>query len=183
MAGDGAAGRRRTAAPGAPGQPGNHGAAPASRRLVRHPPPANKDSRGMHPAAAQPGCLSRRHCSHGAEEAAWSHPSPFPGQQPAATPCHKSQRREGTSAQISCHSATAAPLLHQLQRKRLWPHPPALGEPPAHPSTPGTAGASRGCVSSERGAGGGTGQTWHCPSCATKGHSPCSRHHTEQTEQ
>lgn len=63
---------------------------------------------------------------------------------PVAALPHKSLRRESTSAQISCHPATSAPWLHQLQRRHLWtsshcsrdPQEAAGGSPAPHPHIP-----------------------------------------------
>lgn len=104
MAGDGAEGR-------AQGQPGNHGGCP---RLQMETPSRAWPGILWLQTRIPGGCirhgqLSRRHCLQRAEEAAWSHPSAFAGQQPAATASHKSLRRERTSAQIS---VTRPQLLH-----------------------------------------------------------------------
>lgn len=82
-----------------------------TQRLVRRPLAANKGSGGLGGAGAA-GRLSRQHCLPRAEEAAWSHPSSFPGQQhPPSPPMqpHKSLQRKAPEPRFP---VTEPHLLH-----------------------------------------------------------------------
>lgn len=140
--------------PGHGDNPGTAGAAPCprvetSRRcwsdiLCLQTRAPRGQGRGRHSRDGFPGSIVRtkRRKQLGAT------PAHFQGSgvPPVATLPHKSLWRESTSAQISCPPATPAPRLHQLQRRSLWPRPPAVaeipgeaagGSPAPHPPTPG----------------------------------------------